>query len=62
MRIADASNRFIVPLGYAIQQAHQTGVWDQRADFRFVNQDRLFISKAFHASSESLVSPKMDRS
>ena len=39
MRITDTGNRSIVPLGYAIQQAHQTGVWDERADFRLVNRD-----------------------
>src|SRR5205814_8365188 len=38
MRITDAGNRPIVPLGYAIQQTHQTGVWDERADFRFIDR------------------------
>ena len=50
MRITDADYRLIVPLGYAIQQAHQTGVWDERADFRFANQDIANRFLTFHAS------------
>jgi hypothetical protein len=38
MRISGADNRAIIPLGYSIQQAHQTGMWDEGADFRFVNR------------------------
>ncbi len=38
MRIADAYDRSIIPLAYAIQQAHQTGVGNERTDLRFVNR------------------------
>ncbi len=54
MRITDAGNRSIVPLGYAIHQAHQTGMWDERADFPFGNRDIANRFLTFHASSESV--------
>jgi hypothetical protein len=38
MRVADADDRSIVPLGYTVQQAHPTGVWDEPADLRFADQ------------------------
>ena len=37
MCITDARDRLIVPLHHFIQQAHQIGVGDQRANFRFVD-------------------------
>ena len=49
MRISHADNRAIIPLDYAIQQAHQPGMWNEGADFRFVNQ-RIHGSQTFHAS------------
>jgi hypothetical protein len=35
MRITDARNLPIIPLDHSIQQAHQIGVGDQCANFRF---------------------------
>jgi hypothetical protein len=37
MRITDAQDRSIVPLHDFIHQTHQTGVGDQRANFRFAD-------------------------
>ena len=48
MRITDAGNRSVVPFDYAIQQAHQTGVWNERADFRLVDQHIVNASQACH--------------
>jgi len=50
MRITDAHNRSIVPLGYSIQHTHQTGVGDERANFRFVNRRFASGLETFYAS------------
>jgi hypothetical protein len=42
MRITATDDRLIVPLDYTIEQTHESRVGDQRADFRFVDQDSFF--------------------
>ena len=47
MRITDARDRSIVPLHDFIHQAHQIGVGDQRANFRFVDWQYTVIAMSF---------------
>src|SRR5437773_11366640 len=50
MRVTQANNRLVVPLDYTIKQAHEPRVWNQRADFGFVDRDFLAF-EIFHANS-----------
>src|ERR1700745_3386065 len=50
MRTTDADNRLVVPLDYAIEQTHQAGVWNESADFRFV--DRPFVFRHLPVTSK----------
>jgi hypothetical protein len=51
MRITDARDASIVPLHDFIQQAHQIGVGDQGADFRFVDREVVKHSRLLHVAT-----------
>jgi hypothetical protein len=48
MRVTDTCDRLIVPPHDFIQQAHQIGVGDQRANFRFVDLHGVRFTETFN--------------
>jgi hypothetical protein len=37
MRVGGANNRFVIPANHIIQETHRAGVWNEGADFRFID-------------------------